>query len=129
MVEMLPSGVTLRIRLSGHSAMYRFPAESTAIPCGIGTNALVAGPPSPRSQHRSVPAAVLMMPSGLTFRNRLFKYSEINKLPAESIAKATGPPSRALVAGPPSPENPDVPLPAMVVITPAGDTLRTRELP
>jgi hypothetical protein len=33
--------------------------------------------------------------------------------------------SLAMVAGPPSPEDPSVPVPATVVIVPAGDTRRT----
>jgi hypothetical protein len=38
---------TFRIRLLKESAMYRFPAESTATPIGVNNDALVAGPPSP----------------------------------------------------------------------------------
>ena len=38
---------TLRMRLLPQSAMYRFPAESTATPCGLLNCALVAGPLSP----------------------------------------------------------------------------------
>ena len=37
--------------------------------------------------------------------------------------------SSAAVAGPPSPESPEVPLPAKVLIVPAPFTLRTRLAP
>src|SRR5882757_8700842 len=48
---------------------------------------------------------------------------------AESTKREVGPFRLASVAGPPSPEYPDVPLPAMVEIIPAGVIFRMRELP
>ena len=47
MVVMVPFGDTMRMRLLVRSAIYRFPAASTATPCGLWSIALVAGPPSP----------------------------------------------------------------------------------
>jgi hypothetical protein len=54
-------------------------------------------------------------------------WSAIKKPPSAVAATPSGPSSWALVAGPPSPENPCV-LPATVVIVPSGDTRRTRWL-
>src|SRR5579871_1826667 len=48
------------------------------------------------------------------------------RFPAESIATPHGSPNCALVAGPPSPEYPDWPFPATVLMTPLGETFRTR---
>src|SRR4029079_2842011 len=47
------------------------------------------------------------------------------RLPARSTATPAGKLSIALVAGPPSPLNPAVPVPATVVTTPLASTLRT----
>jgi hypothetical protein len=49
-------------------------------------------------------------------------------LPAASSATLRGSFNFALVAGPPSPEKPLVPLPAMVLMTPVVETLRIRLL-
>ena len=49
-----------------------------------------------------------------TTRTRLLSVSAMTRLPAPSTATPAGWSSSALVAGPPSPENPPVPLPATV---------------
>src|SRR5882724_5202969 len=51
------------------------------------------------------------------------------KLPSGPTARNPGVFRRAMVAGPPSPENPGTPVPATVVITPSGPTRRTRAFP
>ncbi len=70
-----------------------------------------------------------MTPDGDTSRTRLLLASAMKRLPAASTATPVGEYSSALVAGPPSPERPKAPLPATVLMTPAGDTSRTRLLP
>src|SRR5260370_1327859 len=69
-----------------------------------------------------------------TFRTRRLLKSEKKRLPAASIATPKGRHNRAAVAGPPSPAKlpglpkPAGPLPATVLIVPAGLTLRIRLL-
>lgn len=55
----------------------------------------------------------------LTSRIRLVPTSAITRLPFASVATPSGALSPALVAGPPSPEYPSVPLPATVYTSPA----------
>jgi hypothetical protein len=76
-----------------------------------------------------VPATVVITPAGLTLRTRWLKASAMYRLPAASTAMPRGLLSWANVAWPVSPEKPATPVPATVVITPAGLTLRTRWLP
>ena len=73
-----------------------------------------------------MPAMVLIVPPGVTFRMRLLARSEMYRFPEASTARPFGVFNDADVAGPPSPEKPWVPLPATVEIIPLGDTLRTR---
>src|SRR4051812_37171948 len=70
-----------------------------------------------------------MIPPGVTFRTRELFKSEMYRFPSESTATAQGLNSSALVAGPPSPKNPAVPLPATVVMIPLAPTFRTLLLP
>jgi hypothetical protein len=70
-----------------------------------------------------------MIPLAETFRTRLLSLSEMKRLPDPSTAMPTGTESCALVAAPPSPEKPWVPLPAIVVMIPPAETLRIRLLP
>jgi hypothetical protein len=97
------------------------PALSTATLDGVRI-ALVAGPPS-ASANVPPPATVVMIPLAETFRTRKLFVSAMNRLPAPSTATLHGH-SCALVAGPPSPEKPRVPLPATVVMIPSGETRR-----
>src|ERR1039457_1120884 len=106
--------------------MYRLPAESAATANGSESDALIAGPPSPAKVAVPLPAIVVIVPPE-TLRMRLLEESAMYRLPAESIATPSGTFSAALVADPPSPENPAVPLPATVVILPP-DTFKTRLL-
>ena len=53
----------------------------------------------------------------------------MNKSPAALMARPKGPLSSAEVAGPPSPEYPEVPLPAKVLMIPDGVTSRMTVLP
>src|SRR5262252_9473471 len=66
-VVMMPLADTFRIR-SVPSAMKRFPEPSTATAHGVDNDADVAGPPSPEYPGVPLPATVVMMPLGDTFR-------------------------------------------------------------
>src|SRR4051794_18298482 len=107
-------------------AIRKPPPDTADTPLGVLTVAEVAGPPSPPAPDEPVPATVLIVPSGATARTRLLKVSAIRKPPSAVADTAVGLASAAAVAGPPSPENPNVPVPAAVVITPVGDTRRIR---
>src|SRR5690242_7498917 len=104
--------------------MYRLPVLSTATPRGFPSCADVAFPPSPEKQHWPFPATVVIIPLGEILRMRWLsgKYT----LPARSTARSPGPFTCALRAGPPSPEVPTTPLPAIVVMIPADEILRIR---
>lgn len=113
--------------------MYNSPAESTTISCGKLNSALVAGPPSPQlgavSHCMPFPAIRVIVPDGETIRTSL-PWSAIDTSPAESTATPVGCSSSALVAEPPSPQPPGgllhtVPLPAIRLIVPEGETIRT----
>src|ERR1039458_3730836 len=84
----------------------------------------MARPPSPLYPAVPLPANVLMVPVGLTRRIRLFPRSVMYRFPALSLTQSVGPNIAAAVAGPPSPEYPDAPLPATVVIVPPGEIRR-----
>src|ERR1041385_2197327 len=101
---------------------------STATPYGDTSCPLVAGPPSPKPLDPP-PATVVMVPEEETFRTRLLPVSAMMRLPAPSTATPEGWYSVPLVAAPPSPEWPWAPLPATVVMMPAGESLRIRLLP
>ena len=62
MVLIMPPVVTFLTRLLYVSAMYILPEESNAIPWGLSSPALVAGPPSPQKFPLPLPANVLIMP-------------------------------------------------------------------
>jgi hypothetical protein len=128
-VVMAPAALTMRIALLAESAMKRSPALSTATAAGKYSPALVAGPPSPKYPPPPPPAIMVMVPAGLTLRIREFHQSAMNRLPAPSTAIPCGWSSLPLMAGPPSPEYPATPLPATVVMAPAGFTMRIRLLP
>lgn len=85
----------------------------------------VAGPPSPESPGLPLPATVVMIPSGVTFRTRLADCSAMKRLPCESTAIARTVSKLAAVAGPPSPVV-LVPPPATVRMVPSAVTFRTR---
>ncbi len=121
-VEIVPWLIRRMLSLELSSAKMS-PAASTAIVPGA-REAFRAGPPSPEEARFPLPATVVMMPPD-TLRMRKLPESEMKRLPAESTASPVGLLSEALVAGPPSPENPPMPLPATVVIRPF-ETLRTR---
>lgn len=127
-VVMMPeTRSTLRIRFSWLSRMYRFPSGSMR---GFGNPhnfAAVAGPPSPVCPTAPVPAIVVMMPEVSTFRIRAL-WSPMYRLPAMSRSMPHGCFKLAAVAGPPSPEAPNSPLPATVVMIPDASTLRIRLL-
>ena len=93
---------------------------------GQMSRAAVAGPPSPLKPCTPVPATVVMIPSGLTFRTRLLSVSAMKRFPCPSAVTPQGRASIALVAGPPSPLKPYDPFPATVVMMPAGLTFRIR---
>ena len=62
----------------------------------------------------------------LTLRMRWLLWSAMKRLPAPSRATPKGKAKLALVAGPPSPLNPEMPFPATVVMIPEVSTLRMR---
>src|SRR5665213_2281490 len=110
-VVMVPPGDTFRIRSLPESAMKRLPEASTATLVGVFRDAAVARPPSPENPPQAanvhtgpVPATVVIMPPGDTFRIRLFQLSAMNRLPEASTATPSGRFNDAAVAGPPSPE-------------------------
>lgn len=110
-----------RMRWFGASATKTWPASSTTIPCGESSCASVAGPPSPDSPAEPVPATVVMIPSGPIRRTRWLSVSTTKMLPSGAESMVRGARSLAAVAGPPSPEKPEL-VPAIVSMTPeAGD--------
>src|ERR1017187_950223 len=83
----VPSGATLRMRWFQQSAMYKLPALSTAMPCGLPLNwALVPGPPSPEKPGDPVPATRVNTP--LVSILKMTGWSGLSKytFPAESTA-------------------------------------------
>ena len=123
-VVMMPLGDTFRIRPFWKSAMKRFPEPSTATLEGKLRDAEVAGPPSPENPLLPLPATVAMMPLVDTFRIRWL--STMKRLPEPSTPTLPGLDNDDEIAGPPSPSNALVPLPATVVIVPLSDTFRIR---
>ena len=95
-VVMMPFVATFRILFPPGSTMYKLLVASTATPDG----------PARES------ATVVMMPLVATLRMRPLDESEIYKVPPASKATPRGVSSWALVAVPPSPENPGRPFPA-----------------
>src|SRR5215467_7298643 len=127
---MVPLVSTLRTRLLFRSAMYRFPAPSTARPDGWLSCADVAAPPSPGKPALPVPATVVMTPVEDTSRTRLSSASAMYIAPPPPKAIAEGQRRAADVAAPPSPRPLFAAgLPATDVITPEESTLRTRLSP
>src|SRR3990172_1853797 len=120
LINPLPAS-TRRTRWLEVSAMNTLPAPSTATPYGLYSWALVAAAPSPENPKVPVPAIVLINPGpASTLRIRWLAESAINTLPPPSTATPYGLYSWALVAAAPSPENPPVPVPAMVLMSPAA---------
>ena len=77
-----------------------------------------------------MPATVAMVPLTNALRRRWLFVSAISTaLFKASKSTPCGLLRLAAVAGPPSPPKPAVPSPAIVVIVPLADTLRTRLLP
>ncbi len=71
-----------------------------------------------------MPATVVMVPEVSTLRMTWLKKSAMKRFPAPSTSRSMGLSSLAAVAGPPSPEYPNLPVPATVVMTPEVSTLR-----
>ncbi len=115
-VTMVPSVRTSRIPGTSEVTKKRSPEASTAMPLQ-GSDAgkifaLVAGPPSPVSPHAPVPATVWTNPPVVTLRITQAKGSATKNPPPGGARSALGYPNCALVAGPPSPVVPLVPVPA-----------------
>ncbi|MEA2442884.1 MAG: hypothetical protein QOJ12_176 [Thermoleophilales bacterium] len=127
-VVIVPSGATRRIRWFSRSAMRTLASGALATPFGVFSAAAVPGPPSPWKPANPSPARVVMVPSGATRRTRWLFVSTITKPPSLATARPIGSFSCAEVAGPPSPLKPAEPIPATVVMTPFGATLRIRLL-
>src|SRR5215469_1600605 len=96
----MPLVDTFRTRPFPVSAMYMFPAASTAIPEGAERLAPVASAPSPSAQHAAPPATVVMIPVVETLR--IAFPSTTYMFPAESKVNPSGV-REAEVACPPSP--------------------------
>jgi hypothetical protein len=107
------------------SARYRLPEESSAMPRNPSNCAVNAGPESPPNEDPPPPAMVDMTPvEALTRRMRPFPVSAMIRLPCASTARLSGRSSAAAVAGPLSPPEPAVPLPATVVMMPDSASIR-----
>ena len=77
-----------------------------------------------------IPAIVLIVPSKAIFRMQELLVSAKYTMPVLSTQISTGLRKLAEVAGPPSPENPAVPVPAIVAIFPVDAVIfRMRLLP
>ena len=86
----------------------------------------MADPPSPLKAAAPVPAAMVMSPvRPSTRRIRWSPTVDTNTLPAASTATPVGVCNPAAVAGPPSPPEPTVPVPATGEMIAAGVTLYT----
>jgi hypothetical protein len=119
-VVIIPAADTFLMRST--FTMKRFPEASTAILVGRArlNDAEVAGPPSPELPGVPLPATVVMIPPGDTFRIRALPKSAMKRLPEASTPTPVGRFNNAEAAGPPSPEypprpRPGFPLPATVV--------------
>src|SRR5215217_1191251 len=121
-----PSKRSARIRLLNESAMLRTPESSSKNrPQGWLSATLVAGPFSRLNIHSPVPATVVILPFRSTLRTLLLWWQAMNRFPSSSRAMPIGRFRAALGAGPPSPEKPNRPVPATVVIVPEGSIFRT----
>lgn len=108
------------------SAMNRSPAAFVAKPEVGCSKAALAGPLSPSFPYVPVPATVVMIPvPPSTRRIRLFLLSPMKMLPSASTVTFHGSLSNALTAGPPSPLQPNVPVPATRRMMPSEVILRT----
>src|SRR5271170_2386849 len=108
---------TSLIRLLYKSPTYRLPRSFTTTPSGVAKLADSAGPLSPANAKFKFPANVVIIPVvPSTRRITLFPASEINRLPAPFADTRSGEFRVALVAKPPSPVCPGVPVPAIVVM-------------
>jgi hypothetical protein len=117
---------TRRCRLSATKTALSVERTTTAV--GFIRVANAAGPPSRRGEKMlAIPKTVEMMFVALfTKRTTYTPKSEIKTFPLPSTATYLGVLSFAAVASPPSPELPDTPVPAIVVITPVDRfTMRT----
>ena len=102
-VVIVPPADTWRTLWLSLSPIRKLPSGLTATPTGKLSCALVARLPSPRGPAAPVPATVVMIPPGDTFRTRLLFESAIRKPPSGVSARPLGAFSWALVARPSSP--------------------------
>jgi hypothetical protein len=122
-VKMLPEERvrTFRIRLLFVSAMNRLPLESMDNPYGLLILAESACPPSPSDPVPFPTNSVICPLNESTRRTWLIIPSEMYTLPAESTARPWSIVNVADVAGPPSPDVPTLPVPAIEEIIPPFD--------
>src|SRR5262249_4324025 len=122
----LPPRVILRISPAPVSAMYGAGPGPIATSAGLTRRALSAGVPLPthHGPGRPVPAMVVMIPDGDTARIRLFPVSAKYSVPDRATVMPPGSFKTALAAGPPSPEKPALPVPAITANLPPGRTWR-----
>ena len=86
----------------------------------------MAGPPSPLKLYPPLPAAVVMIPSGLTTADPAVTGVPDVEAAVRPDRDSAGVIEFAWVAGPPSPLKLYPPLPAAVVMIPSGLTRRIR---
>ena len=98
------------------SATIKLPPGSSVKPEGAFSSAAMAGPPSPEKPAVPFPATVVITPAVSIFRMRELPESEMKILPWASTAIPEGALTCAALAGPLSPENPGVPLPAIIAM-------------
>jgi hypothetical protein len=118
-----PPGDTLRMRLFAESATITLPLASMATPVG-SLNAAPTPVPSANA-YDPLPASVVTTPPGVTLRIRLLSLSATITLPLASMATPVGYEKEASVPAP-SAKKPYIP--ASVVTTLPGVTLRMRKL-
>jgi hypothetical protein len=130
-VVTIPPGVTLRMR--GPSATKMLPLVSRAILEGPSNKAAEPTPSAYDAQHShpqppwtQLPTKVVTTPLGVTLRMRRLTVSATTTVPLASTATSLGREKEAPVPVPSA--NASAPLPASVLTTPPGVTLRTRWL-
>src|ERR1035438_1029261 len=117
---------TRRILPLPASAIYTFPAESTATLLAVLRIAPEPVPLWTPSPVWPFPATVVIVPDGVTLRTRLAVGSAMYRLAEESTATDEGLFRRDWMDGPPSPT--EVTVPANVVMAPPTANRRTRPL-
>jgi hypothetical protein len=118
---------TIRTRPLLRSQMKRLSQGSTVTAPQRSKPADQVGPPSPLKDAVPVPATVWIAPQVSSIRTRLLNESAIKRTPDAPNSRPQGF-MPAAVAGPPSPEALELPLPAIVLMIPEESIFRTLKL-